>query len=294
MSSIYSWRQSSAWRGFTAVLKFFFVTLLAAAMFLPFVWMVCTAFKSSTEVEGAHFWPQLTKPENFKVVLRIIKDPFSGNYLDLHILRWVFNSIFFASWTVTLQVFTSSLAAYAFSRIEWMWRDKIFLLYLSTMMIPGLVLTIPQFQIMVNLNLVDTYTGIIIPGAFSAFGTFMLRQFMLGIPMSYNEAAAIDGANHFQVYLDVILPLCKPGMITLAIFTFLGSYRSLLWPLIMIKSANIRTVPIGLLTFQGQYGNQIELLMATTVICIIPLIILFCFLQKRLVSGINLSGGVKE
>lgn len=181
----------------------------------------------------------------------------------------------------------------AFSRIQWRGRDKVFLMYLATMMIPGMVLTIPRYQLMVSLSLVNTYRGLIIPAAFSAFGTFMLRQFMLGIPQSDDEAAEIDGANHLQTFLYVIMPLTKPGMITLAIFTFLGNYRDLMWPLIMIKDAHLRTVPIGLLSFQGQYGAQVELLMSATLICLIPLIILFIVMQKQLVRGINLSGGVK-
>lgn len=288
------WRQSTEWRFFITFLKFALVTTISAMMFLPFLWLICTAFKSSSEVEGLHFWPKLANPENFLVVLRLAPDAFTKLYLNLHVFKWVFNSIFVASWVVTLQVFTSCMAAYAFSRIEWKWRDKVFMLYLATMMIPGMVLTIPQFQIMVSMNLVNTYQGLIIPAAFSAFGTFMLRQFMLGIPMSYNEAAEIDGASHMQIFLEIILPLAKPGIITLAIFTFLGSYRNLLWALIMIKDDYLRTVPIGLLAFQGQYSKQVELLMAATLICIIPLVIMFVFLQKRLVRGINLAGGVKE
>ncbi len=289
-----TWKQSAEWRAFMAFLKFFFATVVAGVMFIPFIWMVCTAFKPSSEVESVHFWPQLARPENFKIVLRMLPDPFTHRYLNLHLWKWIFNSIFVASWVTVLQSTTSSLAAYAFSRIEWKGRDKLFLLYLGTMMIPGLVLTIPQFQVMVKLNIVDTYKGLIIPMAFSAFGTFMLRQFMLGIPLSYNESAEIDGANHLQIYLDIILPLTKPGLITLAIFTFLGNYRTLMWPLIMVKSPHLRTVPIGLLAFQGQYSSQTELLMASTVICIIPLIIMFIIMQKKLVRGINLSGGVKE
>ena len=288
-----AYQQNIKWRAAQAVLKFFIITFLAGMMFLPFVWMVCTAFKSSGEVEGAHFWPKLAHPENFKIVLRMIPDSFTKLYLNLHLWKWIFNSLFIACWVTSLQVITSSLAAYAFSRIKWPGRDKVFILYLATMMIPGMVLTIPRYQVMVALNLVNTYKGLIIPGAFSAFGTFMLRQFMLGIPMSYNEAAEIDGASHLQIYMDVILPLTKPGLITLAIFTFLGNYRNLLWPLIMIKDAHLRTVPIGLLSFQGEYGSQIELLLAATVICIIPLIIMFILLQKRLVRGIHLGGGVK-
>lgn len=270
------------------------ITVLAALMFLPYIWMAATAFKSSAEVNDPHFWPRLPQPDNFRIILRMIPEPFSGRYLRLNIPKWIFNSVFMASWVTFLQVFTSSLAAYAFSRLRWQWRDRVFMMYLSTMMIPSLVLTIPQFQIMVGLDLVNTYRGLIIPGAFSAFGTFLLRQFMLSIPPSYDEAAEIDGANHWQIFIEVILPQAKPGIITLAIFTFLGSYRNLLWPLIMVRDDHLRNVPVGMLAFQGQYGTQIELLMAATMICIIPLLIMFVFLQKRLVKGIHLGGGVKE
>lgn len=276
------------------VLKFAFITFICGIMFIPFIWTVCTAFKPSAEVSSLHFLPKNPQPENFLIVLRIIPDAFTKQFLDVHLLKWIFNSVFISTWITVLQVGTSCMAAYAFSRIQWKGRDKIFLLYLATMMIPGMVLAIPQFQIMVSLNLVNTYKGLIIPAAFSAFGTFMLRQFMLGIPLSYNEAAEMDGAGHIDIFLDVILPLSKPGIITLAIFTFLGSYKNLLWPLIMIKDPNLRTVPIGLLSFQGQYSSQVELLLASTVICIIPLIIMFIIFQKRLIRGINLSGGVKE
>lgn len=289
-----SFRQTPEFRAAMLVLKFFGVTLLAGIMFLPFIWMICTAFKSSQEVQGAHFWPHIPQPDNLKIVLRMLPDPFTKLYLNLNIGKWVFNSVFVAAWVTTLQVVTSSMAAYSFSRINWKGRDKVFLLYLATMMIPGMILTIPQFEIMVNLNLVNTYKGLIIPAAFSAFGTFMLRQFMLGIPKSYDEAAEIDGAGHLQIFLDLILPLAKPGLLTLSIFTFLGNYNSLMWPLIMIKDDPLRTVPIGLLSFQGQYGTQIELLMGATLICLIPLLIMFVAFQKQLVRGINLAGGVKE
>lgn len=287
------WTHTSTWRGAMMFLKFFGVSVLCGVMFLPFIWMICTAFKSSGEVEGAHFWPKLFSPDNIRIGLRMIPDPFTKEYVNLHLAKWIFNSIFVAAWVTTLQVLTSCMAAYAFSRIQWRGRDTVFLLYLATMMIPGMVLTIPQYQVMVSLGMVNTYKGLIIPAAFSAFGTFMLRQFMLGIPQSYDEAAEIDGANHVQIFLYVIMPLTKPGMITLAIFTFLGNYRNLMWPLIMIKDAHLRTVPIGLLSFQGQYGAQVELLMSATLICLLPLIIMFVVLQKQLVRGISLSGGVK-
>ena len=285
--------KSPEFRAVTGALKFFFITILAGLMFIPFIWMFCTAFKPEAEAQLSHFLPHVFQPENFLIVLGLKPASLGGDIVSVNLLKCIFNSVFVAAWVTTLQVITSSLAAFAFSRIQWKGRDKVFLLYLATMMIPGLVLTIPNFQIMVSLGLVDTYAGLIIPCAFSAFGTFMLRQFMLGIPQSYDEAAEIDGASWLQIYMDVILPLAKPGLITLAIFTFLGNYRSLMWPLVMIKDENLQTVPIGLLSFSSGYGPVTQLLMAGTVVCIIPLIILFIMLQKQLIRGLNLGGGVK-
>lgn len=207
--------------------------------------------------------------------------------------RYYWNSIFVACWVTFLQVFTSSLAAFSFARLQWKGRDKVFMLYLSTMMLPGLVMTIPNYQIMIELGLVDSLSGLIIPGAFSAFGTFMLRQFMLGISPSLDEAADIDGATKWQLYWDIILPLARPGLITLAIFTFMGNYNSFFWPLVMVKSQHLYTLPIGLLYFDSSAGQETNLLMAAVTMSIVPMILIFVALQKYLVKGIQL-GGVKE
>jgi len=266
--------------------------LIAITMTLPFLWMLGTSIKPHHEVEQLSLVPQDPQPENYAIVLRQKPDPYTGKFLDLNFPRWYFNSILVASWVTILQVLTSSMAAYAFSRLEWPGRDKVFLLYLATMMIPGMVTMLPNYQIMVGLNFVNTYQGLIIPAAFSAFGTFLLRQFMLGIPKSFDEAAEIDGATHLQTFLDVILPMARPGMIALAIFTFLGNFQSFFWPLVMVKDDYMRTIPVGLLSFQGQYGQQTELIMAATVMNVVPLIILFVVMQKQLISGVQL-GGVK-
>ncbi len=280
------------WQELKTFFRHLLMIALAIMMLVPFLWMVGTSFKPHSEVEREALLPERPQPQNYSIVLRQAPDPYTGKLLDLNFPKWYFNSLFIAAWVTALQVLTSCMAAYAFSRIEWKWRDKLFFLYLSTMMIPGLVLMLPNYQIMVKLGLVNTYTGLILPAAFSAFGTFLMRQFMLGIPKSYDEAAEMDGANHLQVFLDVILPLARPGMITLTIFTFMGNFQSFFWPLVMIKDDYLRTLPIGLLSFSGQYGPQTELIMAATVMNIVPLIILFITMQKQLVAGIQL-GGVK-
>ena len=254
---------------------------IAVTMLLPFLWMVFTSFKPLAEVEALNPIPQNWQPQNYPRVFEEI--PFAKYY---------FNSLFIALWVTLLQCVTSSMAAYAFSRLHWPGRDHVFKLYLATMMIPGVVTMIPNYTLMVYLHLMDKYVGLIIPAAFSAFGTFMLRQFMLTIPPSLDEAATIDGANPWQVYWDLILPLARPGLIVLTIFTFMGNYGSFFWPLIMIKSEHLRTLPIGMLYFDTMYGQQTNLLMAASVMNIMPLVILFFVLQKYLVQGIQL-GAVK-
>jgi len=245
--------------------------------------MVLTSFKPLDEVGLEDWIPSTFLWSNYAEV-------FSTQGIQFG--RWYWNSTFVAAWVTLLQVFTSSLAAFSFSRLKWPGRDKVFLLYLATMMLPGLVMMIPNYQIMIKLRLVDTYLGLIIPAAFSAFGTFLLRQFMLVIPSSLDEAAEIDGASMWQLYWEVILPLARPGLITLAIFTFIGNYHSFFWPLVMMKSAHRYTLPIGLLFFDSTQGQQTNLLMAAITMSVAPMILVFVVLQKYLVKGIQL-GAIK-
>lgn len=230
--------------------------------------------------------------DNYLIVLRQIPDKYSKEFLEVDYIRWYFNSLFTSLAITFLQVLTSAMAAYAFSRVQWPGRDQVFFLYLGTMMIPGVVLMIPNFQIMVWMKFYDSYRGLIIPSAFTAFGTFLLRQFMMSIPPSLDEAARIDGASHWQTFWDVILPLSRSGMVALGIFTMLGAFQSFFWPLVMLKSQHLFTLPIGLLNLDTSYGRQTELILAATVMSVIPLILLFIALQKQLIKGIQL-GAVK-
>ncbi|HWL50999.1 MAG TPA: carbohydrate ABC transporter permease [Chthoniobacteraceae bacterium] len=275
-----------------SLFRHFGLVIIAMIMTLPFLWMVGTSIKPHHEVESLSLLPSSPHPENYAIVLRQSPDPYTGKLLDLDFPKWYFNSFFIAGWVTFLQVLTSACAAYAFARLEWPGRDRVFVLYLGTMMVPGMVTMLPAYQIMVSLGMVNTYQGLIIPSAFSAFGTFLLRQFMIGIPRSFDEAASIDGANHLQTFIEVILPMSRPGVIALSIFTFLGNFQSFVWPLVMVRDDHLRTIPVGMLSFQGLYGQQTELIMAATVLNVIPLIILFVVMQKQLISGIQL-GGVK-
>ena len=217
-----------------------FLIAVALTMLLPFLWMIFASFKPMNEIEQFRLNPLPVEwhPENYTDVL---------NNKDISFKRYYFNSVFVAAWVTLLSCFTSSLAAFAFARMRWPSRDLVFKLYLGTMMIPGVVTMIPNYTLMVKLHLLDSYTGLIVPAAFTAFGTFLLRQFMLTIPRSLDEAATIDGASYWQVFADVILPLARPGLIVLAIFTFMGNYGSFFWPLVLIKSEHLRTLPIGML-----------------------------------------------
>jgi multiple sugar transport system permease protein len=260
-----------------------YIVLIATAltMMIPFLWQVATSLKPLSEVQSGHFLPQEWKFGNYAEVIRTI--PYA---------RYYFNSIFVAMWVTFGQILTSAAAAYAFARIHWKWRDRVFLLYLGTLMVPGLVTLIPNYWVLTQLHLINTYTVLILPGCFSAYGTFLLRQFMLTIPRSLDEAAEMDGASHWQIFWDVIMPLARPGLIVLAIFTFMGNYQSFFWPLIMIKDDYLRTLPIGLLYFDSTYGRETTLLMAASVMAMIPLIALFIIGQKFFVKGIQL-GAVK-
>lgn len=278
-------RQPGIWRwwhrhGHT-VASHLLLGFLALTMLVPFLWMLLASFKPLVEVEQLNPFPSVWHPENYLKVFEQV--PFA---------RYYFNSLFVAAWVTFLQCLTSAMAAYAFARLQWPGRDLVFRLYLGTLMVPGVVTMIPNYTQMVKLGLLDSFEGLIIPAAFTAFGTFLLRQFMLSIPRALDEAAAMDGASHWLIFWDVIMPLSRPGLITLCIFTFMGEYRSFFWPLVMIKSEGLRTLPIGMLYFDSVYGRQTNLIMAASVMNIIPLVVLFVTTQKFLVRGIQL-GAVK-
>ncbi len=257
--------------------------VIATSLTLPFLWMLFTSLKRLDEV-GLDTWlPQVFQWHNYADVFTMKGILFS---------TWYWNSIYVAAWVTFLQVLTSSLAAFSFSRLTWRGRDTLFLLYLGTMMLPGLVMMIPNYQIMIDLGLVDTFAGLILPAAFSAFGTFLMRQFMMSIPRSLDEAAEIDGAGKWTLFWNIILPLSRPALVTLTVFTFIGNYSSMFWPLVMMKTPGRYTLPIGLMAFESSRGQQTNLLMAAVAMSVIPMILLFIFLQKQLVKGIMI-GGVK-
>jgi multiple sugar transport system permease protein len=210
-------------------------------------------------------------------------------FVEINFYRAILNSFFVTLMITVGQVFTSSLAAYAFARLNFFARDHIFLGYLATLMVPGTVTMIPVFIILRELGWIDTYYALIIPPLFSAYGTFMLRQFFLSLPRAIEEAAILDGCNAFRVYWHVILPLSKPGLSALAILTFIGSWRSFMWPLIVSHSDNMYTLPVALSLFQSFYEIEWTLLMAGSIIMIAPMLLVFIIGQRYFIEGIQLG-----
>jgi len=247
----------------------------------PFLWMISTSLKSDSEVL---IYPPTWVPsrlvwQNYTQVMTLL--PFG---------RFLLNTTIVAVTVTCLELITSSLAAFAFARLHFPGRDKLFLLYLGTLMIPGQVTIIPNFLLVSWLGWVDTYWALIIPAAFSAFGTFLLRQFFLSIPAELEQAARIDGCSYFGIYRHIILPLSGPALATLAVFAFMTQWNAFLWPLIVTNKETMRTLTVGIRYFGDDAPGQFNYLMAGTVMSIIPILALFLTLQRYFVRGIAMTG----
>jgi len=259
--------------------------LIAVAIFFigPFIWMISTSLKDAGNI--------------FSIPPNWIPDPVIwGNYIEAlestpQPFYWYYwNSIWKAFCTVSGQLLTCSMAAYAFARLSFPGRDLLFFGYLATMMIPFHVTMIPVFMLLKELHWIDTRWGLIVPGIFSAYGTFLLRQFFLTIPKELEEAASMDGASKLRIYLTVILPLSKPALSTLGIFVFISDWNNLIWPIIVINNQELHVLPQALASFQGLYVVEWHLLMAASVIVMLPLLIVYILNQKFITEGIVLSG----
>lgn len=281
----------------TKVILYVVLTLGAISMAIPFLWMLLTSIKQPGEVfstSGGIQW----LPEHFlwhdKMIDGKLIRAWWGNYPDawnaINLPRLYLNSIFVAVCVTLGQVSTSIMAAFSFSRLRFPGRDKLFLAYLATMMIPGSVTMIPVFVIFKHLGLVNTYAALIIPGIFSAGGTFMLRQFFMSLPGELEDAAKIDGCGYTGILRNVIIPLSKPAIATITTFTFMGSWGGFMWPLVVTISEQLRTIPIGLTYFVGMNFTNYTQMMAASMMVVVPVILLFVFNQRYFVEGIKLSG----
>ena len=263
-----------------------YVILIVAAVVVlaPFFWMLVSSFKSQRDLFAypPKFLPTVWKWENYVKVLE------SGSI--------TFFEMFFNSMKVTIPVLVgniifSSLAAYAFSRIKFPFKNFIFMLFMSSLMIPSAVTMIPKFLMFSKLNLVDTYWPLILPSVFgTTFSIFLLKQFFVTIPVELEEAAVVDGCGKFRIWSTIMLPLSKPIIATLAVFQFQWSYNDFMGPLIYLNSAKKFTVQLGLAAFRSSFTTRYDLIMAGSMMALIPVLIIYAFGQKYIVKGIALSG----
>jgi multiple sugar transport system permease protein len=244
--------------------------------------MVSTAFKVDQDI--------------FKFPPDLLPSPlnlanFPAVFENAPMVRAMFNSTKIAVLATAGTVFTSSLAAYAFAKIKFRMKNVLFILFLATLMIPGQVTLIPLYILFSRIGWIDTHWPLIIPPVMiNTYGVFLLRQFMLGIPDAYVESAKLDGANHFRIYWNIMLPLCKPALVTLALFSFIGSWNNFLGPLIFLSTDTQFTVPLIINSFRTIYYVQWGLLMAAATIAVLPILVLYLFGQRFFIEGITLAG----
>ncbi|NMB20048.1 MAG: carbohydrate ABC transporter permease [Firmicutes bacterium] len=259
-----------------------FVLLLGAAALalLPLYWMVVTALQQPTLTVT---FPPEWFPSNptFLNFSRFLERP--------HVFRWTTNSLLISLAVTGVQVFTCAMAGYAFAKKQFPGGNFIFYLYIASMMIPGQVTLVPLFLIMSRLNFLDSYWGLILPGIAGPFGVFLMKQFLATLPTELIEAAIIDGCGEWQTFVRVILPLAKPGLAVLGIFTFMGQWNEFLWPLIVTNSSSMRTLPVGLALLQEELPMQYGLLMAGATFAAIPMIVIFLMFQKYFLKGITVG-----
>lgn len=254
----------------------------AALALTPLVWLVAAALKSPADLFSYTFFSPQLSLQNFTDLAT--KVPEFG--------RFVVNSLFVSSAIVSLQLFFSSLAGFALAKYDFRGKALVMVLMLTTMMIPSQVTMAPLYELLCRLRLVDTYTGLIVPAAVSVFGIFLFRQSMLQIPNDLLDAARIDGCSEFRTYLAVVVPVSKPMIGAFCLISFMGSWNSFLWPQIILHNANRFTLPIGLNQMVGLYQQSYGMLMAGTLLSILPVICLFLLLQKEFVAGLT-AGAVK-
>jgi multiple sugar transport system permease protein len=264
------------------IATYLILSAVGASMLVPFGWMIVASLRDKTEFfrQAGSLFPSGIHWENYVQAWTTV--PFGAFFK---------NSVIVAVCVTVSQLLTSSMAAYAFARVRFKGRDALFVAYLSTMMVPAQVTMIPLFIMIVKLRWVDSYAALIVPFLASAYGCFLLRQFFLTIPQELEDAARIDGCGHWSTYWRIILPLSKPALSAFGIIAFLGSWNSFIWPLIVINRPTMKTIPIGLQSLQGFYGDaNWAVLMAGAVIAALPMLILFFLAQKQFIEGITLTG----
>jgi multiple sugar transport system permease protein len=255
---------------------------LSVVFLTPFAWMLSGSIKTAVDLNAfpVVWFPKTITFENYIAGVEIF--PFA---------RYLFNTMVICAFSMLGAVLSSSFIAYGLARIEWRWRTPLFVLMLSTLMIPFYVTMVPLFQMFRAIGWTNTYLPLIVPHFFGVpFFVFLLRQFFLSLPKELSESARIDGANELRIYWQIILPLCRPALAAVALFQFLASWNDLLGPLIYLSDADSYTLSLGLTFFRGEYATQFGPLMAASTIVVLPVIVVFFFAQRTFIQGITLTG----
>lgn len=264
------------------IILYLILILITVVMVIPFLWMLSASIKSDREVfqMNPFVWiPEVPKWDNYIKI-----------WTKIPMLKFVENTVFLTIVVTLLQLLTSSFAAYSFAKLEFKHKNTLFLAYIATIAMPWQVYMVPQFIMMRAMGLNDKLLAMICLQAFSAFGVFMMKQFYEGIPSELCEAARIDGMSEYKIYAKIMLPLSKPALSTLTIFTFVSTWNDYLGPLIYLKTESKKTIQLGLKMFIGEYSSEYGLIMAGSVLSLIPVIIVFLCLQKYFVEGVASTG----
>ncbi|MBP1232990.1 multiple sugar transport system permease protein [Arthrobacter sp. PvP102] len=257
------------------------VVLVGAVFFFPFIWMFASSLKPTSEIfsTGSSFFASRVEWSNYVTAWTAI--PFG---------RIILNSFLVATAGALLTTVVSLLSAYAFARLQFKHRDKLFLVFLGTLVLPQEVLVIPLYIMMNKLDMVNSLPALIVPFAFGAFGAFLIRQFLLALPIEFEEAARIDGAGSIRILWSVILPLVRAPLAVVAVFSFIDYWSSFLWPLVVINDVSQATIPLGLSMFSGERGTDWGPLMAAATVAVIPSLLIVVLLQRQLVKGVSMGG----
>jgi multiple sugar transport system permease protein len=263
----------------TAVL-FAAVLLGAVVMLFPFLWTVITSITPDGSLaDGPRLWVDNPTLDAYRSLVDTVP-----------IWRILANSFAIATIATALQLVTGSMAAYGFARLRFPGRDVVFALYLATMMVPLQVLVVPLFIEMKKFQIQDSYLGLLAPSIASAFGVFLLKQAVEAVPTELDDAATIDGAGHLRIFATIVLPLIRPALATVAVFAFMASWNSFLWPLVVIRSPELMTLPLGLSTLQGQFTTRWDVVMAGSVVSIVPIALVYLAAQRHVIAGIAHTG----
>lgn len=270
------------------VTVFSMLSIMAVVFIVPILFVFISSFRTKMDVTlyPDQLLPHAFTLQNYREIL--FETPYAP------VFKWLLNSTYVAVMHTGLTLAICSMAAYAFARMKFAGKEAIFWLLLTTMMVPSIVNFVPLYKIMSDFKLIDTYWALILPGIENAFDIFLIRQFMRGIPKGLEESAQMDGANSWQVFVKLIIPLSRPVLFVVGLFAFKNNWNSLLWPLVATSSLEKRTITAGLTVAQGTFENEFTLVNTITVMSALPLLLIFIFVQKYFVEGLSISSALKE